>query len=163
MLRGCSWRLPICLRQIRGWECFSIHGGGSSATLLAGRPFHFEYESLFMKLLVLVDLPAMLGMLPLSLVWIMFSIRLHLGFYQGSYLTAGVLLFGASCEWLLVGYRIDQSLVCKRWGIWPRRQQIYRWFRFLVAAIVIITRIATPIVNGRSRRLGFRHAGVSSH
>jgi hypothetical protein len=36
-------------------------GGWSSATLFAGRPFHFHYESMVMKLLVLVDFPSMLA------------------------------------------------------------------------------------------------------
>src|SRR4051794_4468619 len=37
-----------------------LPGGSSSATLFAGRPFHFEYEALIMKLLVLADIPAAL-------------------------------------------------------------------------------------------------------
>ena len=135
-------------------------GGGSSATLLAGRPFHFEYESLFLKLLILVDIPAMLGMVPLSFVLLLFSTRVHLGFYQGSYLSAAILFLGASCQWLLVGRQLEKWLLRKQLANWPR-QQIHRWFPFLVAAIVIATLIMTPILNDRSRRLGFRHGAIS--
>jgi hypothetical protein len=142
-----------------GLGAFFDQGGGSSATLLAGRPFHFEYESLLLKFLIVVDIPAMLGMVPLSFVLLLFSKQFHLGFYQGSYLSAAILLFGASCQWLLAGHQLDQWLIHKQWGNWPR-QQIHRWFRSLVAAIVITTLIMTPIVNGRSRRLGFRHRGI---
>jgi hypothetical protein len=126
-------------------------GGGSSATLLAGRPFHLEYESLFLKLLILVDIPSTIAMVPLSFLLPLVTTGFHLGFYQGSYLSAAILLFGASCQWLLVGYQLDQWLECKAWSNWPR-QQIHRWFRLLVAAIVITTMIMTPIVSDRSQR-----------
>jgi hypothetical protein len=32
------------------------HGGWSSATILAGRPFHYHYESLSLQILALLDL-----------------------------------------------------------------------------------------------------------
>jgi hypothetical protein len=86
--------------------------------------------------------------------------RLHLGFYQGSYMSAAVLLVGATFQWLLVGHHLDQWLVCKRWGNRASRQ-IQRWFRLLVAAIVIASLITTSMINSRSRRLGLRHGGVS--
>jgi hypothetical protein len=105
-------------------------------------------------------MPSILAMVPLSLVLLLFSTGVHLGFYRGSYLSAAILLFGASCQWLLVGHRVDQWLVHKRWGNWPR-QLIHRRFRFLVAAIVITTLIMTPILSDHSRRLGLRHAGIS--
>jgi len=143
-----------------GLAKFLDQGGWSSATLLAGRPFHFEYESLFLKLLILVDLPSMLAVVPLSL--LMFPAHFHISSYQGSYLSAALLLFAASFQWLLVGHQVDQWLECKKWGNWAH-QQIHRWFRFLVAAIVITTLVMTPIVNERSRRLGFRHGGISFH
>jgi hypothetical protein len=145
-----------------GLGAFLDQGGGSSATLLAGRPFHFEYESLFLKLLILSDLPSMLAMVPLSFALMLLPDAFHLGLYQGSYLGATVLLFGASCQWLLVGNELNEWLVRKGWCSWPR-EQIHRWFRFLVAAIVITTLIMTPIVNERSRRLGFRQPGISFH
>jgi len=139
---------------------FFDQGGGSSATLLAGRPFHFEYESPFLKLLILSDIPAMLAIVPLSFALLPFWKSFHIGFYLGSYLGAAVLLISASCQWLLIGHQIDQWLVRKRWGDWFH-PQIRRWFRFLIAAIVITTLIVAPLVNNRSRRLGFRHGGIS--
>src|SRR5262245_1842894 len=33
-------------------------GGGSSAVVFAGRPFHFNYESVPLQLMMLVDMPA---------------------------------------------------------------------------------------------------------
>src|SRR5579864_1985923 len=102
-----------------GLGAFFDQGGGSSATLLAGRPFHFEYESLFLKLLILVDIPAMLAEVPLGLALLPFWKSFHIGFYLGSYLSAAVLLFGASCQWLLVGRQLDQWLIRKQWGNWP--------------------------------------------
>ena len=42
-------------------------GGWSSATLLAGRPFHFHYKSVALKFLITVDIPAMVVMVPVGL------------------------------------------------------------------------------------------------
>src|SRR5215831_19614530 len=39
----------------------------SSVTLLAGRPFHFGYESVLLKSVVFVDLPGTIAMIPVSL------------------------------------------------------------------------------------------------
>src|SRR5262245_41572750 len=50
-----------------GLGAFLDGGGWSSATLLAGRPFHFAYESLLLKWLVLLDLPGTLAVIPVSL------------------------------------------------------------------------------------------------
>jgi hypothetical protein len=141
---------------------FLDEDGGSSATVLAGRPFHFEYESPILKLLIVVEVPSILAMVPLSFVMPLLATRFHLGFYQLSYVSAVILLFASSCQWLLVGEKVDQWLACTRWGNWPRHQ-IHRWFRYLIAAIIIATLVMTPIVNDRSRRLGFRHKGISFH
>jgi hypothetical protein len=100
---------------------FFDQGGGSSATLLAGRPFHFEYESLLLKLLILVDVPSTLATVPLSFALLLAATPFHLGFYQGSYLSAAMLLLGASCQWLVVGHQLDRWFVCKRWGTSPRQ------------------------------------------
>jgi hypothetical protein len=48
---------------------FFDKGGASTAALLAGRPFHFHYESALLQLLVLADFPSMLvEVLPCSVV-----------------------------------------------------------------------------------------------
>ena len=67
---------------------FLDHGGGSSATILAGRPFHFVYESLPLKLLVLLDLPGAISMIPLNLVLGAAAMACGAGFYAFSYLSA---------------------------------------------------------------------------
>jgi len=72
---------------------FLDRGGWSSATLLAGKPFHYEYESLGLKLLILTDLPAMLAMLPVSLLLAPVSKVAGLSFYSNSYRLV-------SCWWL---------------------------------------------------------------
>jgi hypothetical protein len=99
-----------------GLGAFFDQGGASSATLLAGRPFHFEYESISLKLLILADLPATLAIVPLSLALLPLWKSFHIGFYLSSYLSAAVLLISASCQWLLIGHQIDQWLVCGATG-----------------------------------------------
>src|SRR5690242_7201410 len=78
---------------------FLDQGGGSSATLLAGRPFHFTYESLLLKLLILGDVPAIIAILPLSALLVISLEMLKIGSYWGSYGEAALSLFGASCQW----------------------------------------------------------------
>jgi hypothetical protein len=139
---------------------FLDRGGWSSATLLAGRPFHFTYESLFLKLLIAFDLPAMIAMLPLSAILSVFWKTLHFGSYSASYLAAVLLLFAASCQWLVIGKRLERWLTRRRKG---NRicQQLNRRFRLVVFVILATTLVLAPIVLERSRRLGFRHAGIS--
>lgn len=143
-----------------GLGAFLDRGGWSSATLLAGRPFHFAYESVVLKLLILADMPAMIAVIPISLLLAPVSKLLQLSFYSGSYVSAGVLLFGASCQWLLVGRGLQRWLKSRRWGRWVHRQ-LQQYFVAVVAVILIATSILAPIVNERSRSLGFRHGGIS--
>jgi hypothetical protein len=139
---------------------FLDNGGGSSATLLAGRPFHFHYESLLLKLIILVDLPSLLAMIPFSLLVLPLSKLFHLSFYHCSYSSAALLLFGASCQWLLVGNRLRQRLESARWGKWVN-QQLRQGFVIIIMVILVATLILTPFINERSRSLGFRHGGIS--
>src|SRR5215813_7037609 len=71
---------------------FLDHGGGSSATLLAGRPFHFVYESLLLRWIVVLDLPATLFMILVNFVLLVVAIILSEGFYEFSYVTAATTL-----------------------------------------------------------------------
>src|SRR5215467_3337905 len=71
-----------------GLGTFLDGGGGSSATLLAGRPFHFEYESLLLRSLVLLDLPATVAMIPVSFALVSVLKVCGFGFYAFSYVTA---------------------------------------------------------------------------
>jgi len=143
-----------------GFGRFLDHVGGSSATLLAGRPFHFAYESLFLKLLILADMPSTLAMVPMSLVLFVCLKPLHLGFYFASYLTAALVLVGATCQLLVVGSYVERWLALRVWGSWLRLH-IHRWSSLIIAIIVIATLVLAPVVNERSRSLGFRHGGIS--
>jgi hypothetical protein len=84
----------------------------------------------------------------------------HLGIYFGSYLSAVILLVGATCQWLLVGSMIERWLASRWWG-YRLRQQVRCWSEILIAVIVIATLILAPVINERSRGLGFRHGGIS--
>ncbi|HWZ79009.1 MAG TPA: hypothetical protein VNX87_20870 [Candidatus Sulfotelmatobacter sp.] len=54
-------------------------GGSSTAVLLAGRPFHYHYESAFLQLLVLADLPSMLVEALLALLSLPLLMNIHVG------------------------------------------------------------------------------------
>ncbi len=137
-------------------------GGWSSATLFAGRPFHFTYESIVLKSLVLVDLPAMLAELPIGLPLSPLVSTLHLGSYSRSYLEAGLLLLLATCQWLVVGRLVESRIGSTKSGA-QLLSRLRRYWMIAVACIVILTAIAVPIVNQRSRALGFRHGAISFH
>ena len=78
-------------------------GGSWNTTLFAGRPFHFYYESLLLKILFTVDLPAGLAVIPAALIGDLFLRALNIGSYVGSYLGAALFLLASSCQWLAVG------------------------------------------------------------
>jgi hypothetical protein len=135
-------------------------GAYVSASLLAGRPFHFEYESIALKLLVLVDLPPFLAGIPVSLLLMPLHRVTHYGSYVASYVAAATLFIVSSCQWLAVGKLIESRIGLNR----PEDHSLKRLNRFFAAAIALIllvTVIVTPMVNARSRRLGFRHAAIS--
>src|SRR5262245_39515026 len=76
-------------------------GVWSSAALLAGRPFHFTYESMFLKALLLLDLPALLiAGVVLAPIRVLFP---SLGHYVDSYFAAGEWLLAGSLQWLVLG------------------------------------------------------------
>src|SRR5262245_41705196 len=75
----------------------------AGTTLLAGRLFHFTYEAIGMKVLMLVDLPSMIAMIPVELAVSPFARWLEMSLFVRSYCDAGILLMGATVQWLLVG------------------------------------------------------------
>lgn len=75
----------------------------SNTSLLAGRPFHFRYEPLSVKVLIVADLPALLAAVPIALVVDMLLISLRVSGYVGSYFGAVIWLLASSCQWLLIG------------------------------------------------------------
>jgi hypothetical protein len=146
----------------RGLAQFLQGGGWSSATLFAGRPFHFEYESIPMKLLFLADLPSALAAILLDFAKYPLARLFHFNFYTDSYVAATELLLIATFQWLLLGWAIDGWLVSKRRGTWLL-QKVNRHFVIIISFIVLFALITTPIVNQRSRELGFRHGAISFH
>ena len=96
--------------ELGGDGLFDItrHAGVS---IIAGRAFHWYYESTLLKVIFLFDLPgellAFLMSLPFARVFYWASIQVQ------SWMTAVILLIGTSIQWWLVGY----SLRC----LWNRR------------------------------------------
>jgi hypothetical protein len=138
------------------------HGGGSSASILAGRPFHYEYESLFSKLLLLSDLPSALASIPVALFLLPLFKLFQVGLYEGSYIGAGILLAMGSLQWLIAGKFANGWLRSRSWGA-SILQRINRHFVLLTTLILLFTAVSAPLLNARSRRLGFRHAAISYH
>lgn len=141
---------------------FLQRGGWSSATVFAGRPFHFEYESVFLKLLFLIDLPSALVAIPLDFATGSLARMLHMSLNTRSYVAAAELLLVASFEWLLIGHAIHDSLASRGKGTWLI-QKLNRHFIVVMSCIALFILIAAPIVNQRSRELGFRHGAISFH
>ncbi len=143
---------------------FLDQGGWSSASVLAGRPFHFHYESNLLKCLFVVDLPSMVAAIPLDFVVGALLKVIRVGSFVGSYFGAGVRVLAGTFEWLALGklFADWMPMAQKRRGTWVL-QRLDRYWRPAIIFIVLFTIIATPIVNRRSRQLGFRHAGISFH
>jgi hypothetical protein len=142
---------------------FIEHSEWSSTTaILAGRPFHYHYESLSLQILFFVDLPSLLASIPVGFLALPFLKLFHLGLYEGSYVSAGILLAVSALQWLTIGYIADKCLGSLLWG--PSvRLRIHRSFIVLTILIFLFTAISVPIVNARSRRIGFRYGGISLH
>lgn len=136
---------------------FLDKGGWSSATLFAGRPFHFHYESIVLKLLLLCDMPSML----VSGIALTPLVRLfHLRFYYVSFFDAGLFLVVATMQWLFIGNFIHDSLQQRRWGS-ALTGFLRRHFIGIVVLIAVFTVLTAPMVNARSKSLGSRHSGIS--
>jgi len=87
---------------------------------------------------------------------------IRVGSFVGSYFGAGVMLLAGTFEWLALGKLFADWMEQKQRGT-----RVLEWFdrywRPAIIFIVLFTIIATPIINRRSRQLGFRHAGISFH
>jgi len=75
-----------------------------SATLLAGRTFHYHYESPLLKFLMFIDLPGIFLSLILGLVLLPINYIVPLGAYDESWVAAAIFLLGTSTQWQFVGY-----------------------------------------------------------
>jgi hypothetical protein len=134
----------------------------STSAILAGRPFHYHYESLSLQILFFVDLPSSLASIPVGFLALPFLKLFHLGLYEGSYVGAGILFALSAWQWLTIGYFADKWLGSEPWGP-SLLLRIHRSFIVLTVLILLFNAISAPMVNARSRRLGLRHGGISFH
>jgi hypothetical protein len=81
-----------------------------SATLLAGRVFHYHYESPLLKFLIFVDMPGIALSFFLGLVLVPINYIAPLGEYDASWAVAGILLIGTSTQWQLIGYGLERMI-----------------------------------------------------
>jgi hypothetical protein len=139
---------------------FIGQSNGTTVAILAGRPFHFAYESLFLQLLILFDLPSMFASIPVGLLLSPLLKLFHVGLYEGSYVGAGIQIAMGSLQWLLVGRLAESWLGSRRWGV-SALQRINRHFVTLTILILLLIATSAPLLNARSRRLAFRHAAIS--
>ena len=74
----------------------------AGVSIIAGRAFHWYYESTLLKIVFLLDLPgvllAFLMSLPFALIFYGTGIQVQ------SWITAVIFLIGTSIQWCLVGY-----------------------------------------------------------
>ncbi len=92
-------------------NCASVSEWHITGSLIAGRFFHYTYESTLHKLTVVFDLPALAASsvvtAPLN------YLSPHTCVYTASWISAFVMLAFASFQWLLVGRGIER-LFAKR-------------------------------------------------
>lgn len=134
----------------------------ADAALFAGRPFHFAYEALPLKVLTLLDMPSMVAAIPVGILVSPLLGAIHVGSFVGSYVAALIELLVASCQWLAVGYAIDTRLESRAWGATALRG-LKQYFAVVVIFVLLLTAIAVPFLNNRSRERGFRHPAISFH
>jgi hypothetical protein len=134
--------------------------GSSTTAILAGRPFHYHYESFSLQILFLVDLPSELASVPVAFLLLPVFKPFHLGRFTGSYIGAGIVLVVSSMQWLTIGYRADKWLGSKVWGSALLRR-IDRSFTMVTILIFLLTASSVPFINTGSRRLGLHHAATS--
>jgi len=135
---------------------------GSSATIFAGRPFHFTYESVFMKCLIVADLPSGLAQIPVGLSLSPLIGMAHLGTYAESYLGASIFFVLATCQWLAIGRVAEVSLASKPWGE-AALKRVAQHSQILIAVVILLSVVFVPIVNHRSQMQGFRQPAISMH
>lgn len=83
----------------------------SSSVLMAGRGFHYHYEPVELKILILLDAPGILLSVFLSLLLLPVALLLPpLGEYDGSWVAAAIIFVGTSTQWLLVGYFLERMI-----------------------------------------------------
>ena len=87
-------------------RCLSVSEWEVTGGLIAGRFFHFTYESTLHKLTVVADLPSLL--LSSLLTAPIYRIYPDLCVYTASWIDAAVLLVVTSFQWLFMGFVIER-------------------------------------------------------
>jgi hypothetical protein len=133
---------------------------GATTTLFAGRPFHFHYESIVLQMLISADLPAAFVEVLLALLALPLLKMVRLSLYSASYVGAGLLFLGATCQWLMIGYAVETWMLSRQWGARSVRT-LTRHLVIIIVFTLLFTAVFVPIVNQRSRSRGFHHGGAS--
>jgi hypothetical protein len=133
---------------------------GSTTTIYAGRPFHFHYESILLKTLFLLDLPAAVTCIPLSLLLTPILGIFHVGMFIGSYIAALLELLASSVQWLVVGLLVEKRLLLRRWGA-AFVGLVNRRANVLIALMLLISAVGIPWVNARSQQKATRRGSTS--
>jgi hypothetical protein len=81
---------------------------GADWTFFAGRPFHYYYQSWILKSLLWADIPSALVQAACGVLLLPLSSVVHVGTYEGSYISACFLFAIASMQWLIVGYLLQK-------------------------------------------------------
>lgn len=145
----------------RAFAKYIEHSGGDTS-ILAGRPFHFAYESLAMQLLFLADMPSTIAIgLPTALLVTPVLHFIHPDLYSRSYVGAAIMLISASCQWLAIGTILDRHLLFSTRGK-SFLEVVRRSFPVVVVLVLLATAIVTPLVNEHSRKLAARHHAIPS-
>jgi len=134
-------------------------GGWCDATVLAGRPFHFHYESLLLKIMFLVDLPALLAV-SLAGLLVKFTYISHLSLFTLSYAGGAFWMLLGSVQWLIVGNLVERRLApgsraARLVGALTSHRHA------IIILILVIMVLLAPLLQYRSNALGFRHGGIS--
>lgn len=87
-----------------------------SAVLLAGRMFHYTYESPLLKFLIFVDLPGIFLTLLLNIVLLPVLYFIPLGEYDASWVAAALFLLGTSIQWQFIGFCLESVFKRDRSG-----------------------------------------------
>jgi hypothetical protein len=93
------------------WEEFNKEA--QSSTLIAGRLFHWAYESVVLQILMVIDMPVLLIAALTAMVFPR-GICSSLSAYTVSWIAVWVWLFCGSLQWLIIGYWIKRYLQIRK-------------------------------------------------
>jgi hypothetical protein len=89
-------------------NCIPQSQWGWDYVLIAGRPFHWHYESALMKVISVLDLPA--GFISSILYAPVSYLNPNICVHTASWIEAVLLLLCASAQWLLLGFILERLL-----------------------------------------------------